>query len=66
MKKHDFAQKLARRSHVEPARAADAIDTIVNDLIRRLRKGESAIWPGFGTFSRTEDDKIQFSESPKK
>ena len=32
------------------AQAADALDDIVNDLLRRLRAGDSVTWPGLGTF----------------
>ena len=50
MKKHALTQKLARRAHLPTADAADALDAIVNDLIRRLRAGDSVTWPGLGTF----------------
>jgi len=50
MKKQVFSQKLARRTQLPAADAADALDTIVHDLLCRLRQGDAVTWPGLGTF----------------
>jgi nucleoid DNA-binding protein len=59
MKKSALTQKLARRAHVAPAEAADALDNVVHDVLRRLRAGNSVTWPGLGTFS-PEGKNIEF------
>ena len=64
MKKHALTQKLARRAQLPAAQAADALDGIVNDLLRRLRAGDSVTWPGLGTFL-PEGEHISFvAEKP--
>lgn len=59
MKKSAFSQKLARRTQLPAAEAADALDSIVNDLLRRLKAGDKVTWPGLGTFS-PEGKRIEF------
>jgi len=49
MDKKDFTKRYAQRTRSTPAEAADQIDSVVNDLIRRLRAGQPASLPGFGT-----------------
>lgn len=64
MKKHALSQKLARRAQLPTAQAADALDDVVNDLLRRLRAGNAVTWPGLGTFT-TEDGQVSFvAEKP--
>ncbi|MCX6625604.1 MAG: HU family DNA-binding protein [Acidobacteria bacterium] len=50
MKKNDLARKLARRSQLSTAGAADQIDRAVHDILSGLRKGESVPLPGLGVF----------------
>jgi hypothetical protein len=50
MKKEQLAQRLARESGITPAAAADQLDRILNDILKRVRNGESASLPGLGTF----------------
>ena len=49
MEKYDFTKRYARRTRSTPAEAADRIDDVVNDLLRRLRAGQPASLPGLGT-----------------
>lgn len=49
MKKSDLARDVARRNRVEPGDAADQLDRAVNQIVRALRRGESAHLPGLGT-----------------
>jgi nucleoid DNA-binding protein len=49
MRKKDFARRLAHEAHVTPAVAADQIDSVVTQLLRRLKEGKPAEIPGFGT-----------------
>ena len=58
MEKKDFTKRYAQRTRSTPAEAADQIDHVVNDLLRRLRAGQPASLPGFGTLlpqSQTDD-----------
>ena len=50
MKKEQLAQRLARESGITPAAAADQLDRILSDILKRVRHGESASLPGLGTF----------------
>jgi nucleoid DNA-binding protein len=50
MKKQELARRLARRSGVSPAEAADELDRMVHRILTRLRKGQPAPLPGLGTF----------------
>jgi nucleoid DNA-binding protein len=48
MDKKDFTKQYAKRTGSTPVEAADQIDSVVNDLLRRLRAGQPASLPGFG------------------
>lgn len=50
MKREQLARRLARQSGISPAAAADQLDGVLNDILRRVRGGQSACLPGFGTF----------------
>jgi nucleoid DNA-binding protein len=49
MKKSDLAKDIGERHGVEPADAADQLDSAVNKLVRALRQGKTARLPGLGT-----------------
>lgn len=51
MKKQEIARKLARRSGLSNAAAADKLDRVVNRILSNLRKGRNAPLPGLGTFT---------------
>jgi|HubBroStandDraft_1064217.scaffolds.fasta_scaffold111834_2 hypothetical protein len=50
MKREQLARRLARESGITPAAAADQLDCILNDILKRVRHGQSASLPGLGTF----------------
>ncbi len=50
MRKQELARRLARRSGVTPAEAADELDRVVHRIVSRLRRGERAELPGLGMF----------------
>lgn len=50
MKKEQIARRMAKESHITTAAAADQLDRIVSDILKRIRKGETASIPGLGTF----------------
>jgi nucleoid DNA-binding protein len=51
MKKPDLAKRLARRSGLSVAEAADQLDRAVHQIVRKLRRGEEARLPGLGKLS---------------
>jgi nucleoid DNA-binding protein len=51
MNKADLARRLAKRSGISPAEAADQLDRVVNGILVQLRRGETAPLPGLGTFT---------------
>ncbi len=60
MKKPDVARRLARRSGVTTAEAADRLDRIVSQILHNVRKGKDASLPGLGRFTRTPDGALVF------
>jgi len=55
MKKAEIARRLAKQTKISPAAAADHVDSVVNEILRRVRQGKSASLPGLGTFTRDKD-----------
>ena len=55
-----MARRLAKESHITTGAAADQVDRILNDLLKRVRKGQSASLPGLGTFRSGRDQDFQF------
>ncbi len=43
-------RRLARRSRISNAAAADQVDRIIHDILSKLKKGETARIPGLGSF----------------
>ena len=56
MEKNDFTRIFAQRTRSTRAVAADQVDRVVNDLLRRLRAGKAASLPGFGTLLPPDGD----------
>jgi nucleoid DNA-binding protein len=50
MKKSDIAKRMARRSGVSQAEAADRLDRVVHQILADLRKGKETALPGLGKF----------------
>jgi nucleoid DNA-binding protein len=51
MKKPEMAKRLARQAGVSNAEAADQLDHVVNQILKKLRKGHAAPFPGLGRFT---------------
>ncbi len=64
MRKQDIARQLARQTGVTRAEAADQVDRLVNDILQKLRSGETATLPGFGSFERDPQGNIEFRKEP--
>jgi nucleoid DNA-binding protein len=60
MKKEQLARQLAKESKIPAAAAADQLDRIVSDILRRVRNGESASFPGLGTFRPGRERDFKF------
>lgn len=64
MKKSQIARRLALRSGVSKAEAADQLDRVIHEILSNLRKGQAAPLPGLGTFVPGRSWDFQF-EKPK-
>ena len=62
MKKSQLAARLAKETGIPKAVAADQLDHVVNQIISRLKKGETASLPGLGKFTPGMKWKFQLSE----
>jgi nucleoid DNA-binding protein len=60
MKKPDIAKRLARQSKSSVGEAADCLDRMVGDLVRKLKHGEEARLPGIGAFTCDSDGRLDF------
>lgn len=49
MMRKKLATRLARKTHQSQAKVADQVDSIVTQLLRKLRRGQPADLPGLGT-----------------
>ena len=63
MKKKEFVRRVARELQLTPADAADRVDTLVNEIRRRTRKGRAATIPGLGAFLPGPGD-LSFESTP--
>ncbi len=64
MNKDQLSAKLAREAGLSRAAAADQVDTIIHDILERLRKGKPAPFPGLGKF--VPPDGFQFDKPRRK
>ena len=51
--------RIARKSQQSRAKVADQVDSVVTELLRKLRRGQPVDLPGFGTLL-PEGDGIRF------
>ena len=63
MKKPQIARRLAKRSGVSRAEAADQLDRVVNEILSHLRNGHAVPLPGLGTFVPGRTWEFQFEKS---
>jgi len=62
MKKPQIARRIARRTGVTPAEAADQLDRVVQEILESLRHGGSAELPGLGRFCPVSGGRIRFEQ----
>jgi len=60
MKKPEIAKKMARRTGVTSAEAADDLDRVVRQLLEDLRKQGEARLPGLGKLTQGPDGRLAF------
>lgn len=48
MKRDDLARQIARETLTSPAEAADRLDGVIHELIRKLKRGQRTSLPGLG------------------
>jgi nucleoid DNA-binding protein len=65
MKKEQLARRLAKESHITTAAAADQLDRVLHDILKRVRSGQSASFPGLGTFLPDRKNGFQFDVTPQ-
>ena len=65
MRKQDLAKRLAKRSGISPAEAADELDRVVHRIVSGLRKGEAVPLPGLGKFKPGRDWQFEFDPSKR-
>jgi nucleoid DNA-binding protein len=63
MKKEQLARQLAKESQITTAAAADQVDRILNSILKRVRRGQSASLPGLGTFIPGRKEDFQFDRN---
>jgi len=60
MTKDELARRLAKNSRMTTAAAADQLDRVVSEMLKRVRKGQSASLPGLGTFRLGSNEAVHF------
>ena len=66
MKKPDIAKRLARRTGVSPAEAADRLDRTVQQILANIRHGKESSLPGLGKFVGGPGGKIVFEREKRR
>jgi hypothetical protein len=62
MKREQLARRWAKESGITPGAAADQLDRVLNDILKRVRHGQSASLPGLGTFWPGPKPEFYFEE----
>ena len=65
MKTAEIAKRLARQAGLSNAEAADQLDRVVNQILSKLRKGQSAPLPGLGRFTPGPQGVFQFQKEKR-
>lgn len=60
MTKSQLVEIIAKRAHLTKRGAEEAIETLVEEITRSLRKGDKVVISGFGTFyvSKVKDKQV--------
>ena len=60
MKKPELAKRLALQSKSSVGEAADCLDRMVGEIVRKLKHGEEPRLPGMGAFTRDRNGRLAF------
>ncbi|PWU00263.1 MAG: hypothetical protein C5B51_25370 [Terriglobia bacterium] len=60
MNKPEIAKRIARRSGLSQAEAADQLDRVVHQILSDVRHGKEAPLPGLGRFLADRGGKLTF------
>jgi nucleoid DNA-binding protein len=66
MKKNELAMLLAKENKIPESAAADELDRVVHDILRRLRKGQRVSVPGLGIFKPGKTQAFRLEKSLEK
>ena len=66
MKSTEFTKRLAKKSKMSQAAAADQLDRVVHEILQRVREGKPANLPGLGLFGSGEDMDFGLEPKPKR
>jgi DNA-binding protein HU-beta len=64
MNKHDVIVKIAKDTGITKTSAAAAVDSLIDGIMRTLKKGDSVSFVGFGTF-KTANRKARTARNPQ-
>jgi len=60
MRKPEIAKRMARQARSTVGEAADRLDRVVSEMVRKVKRGEPARLPGVGAFTRDQDGRVAF------
>ena len=64
MNKQALVEKIAKDTGVTKTNASAAVESLIDGITRSLRKGESIMFVGFGTF-KTSQRKARMARNPQ-
>ncbi len=64
MTKQDLIEILAQKFNVPKTQAGDCLNTIIDEIGKALKKGDSVVFTGFGTFMVSKR-KARMGRNPK-
>ena len=69
MTKSDLINVVAKKAHLTKKAAGEAVETVFDEMVRNLKKGEKVVISGFGTFyiSKVKDKHVEpFGDKAKR
>lgn len=60
MTKSDLIAVISKRAHLTKKASTDAIESMIEEIVRSLKKGDKVVLSGFGTFylSKVKDKQV--------
>lgn len=60
MTKSDLIAVIAKRAHLTKKASTDAVESMIDEVVRSLKKGDKVVLSGFGTFylSKVKDKQV--------